>query len=93
MAKARPSPPRSVGREPNLRTDTLGHTYSASIQDIERVCSFYAWAILHHGDAYLPLFDRAERELRHAERGQDVRDRARRMLDAYTLDGGVKAIR
>ena len=41
---------------------------------------------------YAPILDRLEAELAEMQRRQRPVDRARAILEAYTVDGGVKAI-
>lgn len=65
----------------------------ASLTDLERAYTFFAWAVVTHGAVYAPLLERMEREILEARRGMDIMERARRALDSHTLDGGLKAIR
>jgi hypothetical protein len=53
---------------------------------LERGLVTLAYIVTRHGPQYAPLFDRVERELIAINSGQ-------RVLDAYTVDGGLKAIR
>lgn len=51
-----------------------------------------AYVVARHGDVYAPILDRLEKEYKEAEaKGRPI-DRARRILEAYTFDGGRKAI-
>jgi hypothetical protein len=73
--------------------DTLGHKHPFKLADLERAYAMLAYVVINHGDAYLPLLDRMEREIVHARRAQSGIERARQVLETYTLDGGMKAIR
>ncbi len=59
---------------------------------IERALVVIARVVLRHGPQYAPLLERLEQELEAARRN-DPSERARRILEAYTADGGLKAIR
>ena len=61
---------------------------------LERALAYAAWVVARHGTVYAPLFDRLEQELiSFRGRHSSVEERARRLLSAQTLDGGLKAIR
>ncbi|WBU27507.1 hypothetical protein OOZ54_12465 [Rhodopseudomonas palustris] len=60
---------------------------------IERSLVLLAHVIEMDGEAYVPLFDRLEEELRARRRRRDSMSRARQIVESYTLGGGVKAIR
>lgn len=62
------------------------------IQRIERALLYLAYLIELDGDVHLPMFEKFEAELAELRRAEDARSRARRLLDTYTRDGGVKAI-
>lgn len=66
---------------------------AVSVDQLERALIFVAYLVTRHGATYAPLFDRLERELLEARRQAGPIERARRILEAYTIDGGVKAIR
>lgn len=51
-----------------------------------------AYVVVTYGEKYAPLLDRMERELADLRRRQKPVDHARRILEAYTLEGGVRAI-
>ena len=51
-----------------------------------------AYFIELDGDVHLPLFEKFETELEELRRTESVKDRARRLLAAYSREGGVKAI-
>lgn len=58
----------------------------------ERALVLLAIAIELDGDIHLPLFEKLEAELERLKRAQNVKDRARRLLVAYSPEGGVKAM-
>jgi hypothetical protein len=58
----------------------------------DRTIALAAYIVLRHGLVYAPFIDRLERELEAARR-DDPTERARRILQAYTVEGGRKAIR
>lgn len=59
---------------------------------IERALVLTAYIVTRHGEVYAPLFDRLESELHAARRARAPAERARRVLEAYTVEGGVRAI-
>ena len=61
------------------------------VERIERALVLAAYIVVRHGPKFAPLVDRLEKELEAARRDDPV-ERAKRILDAYTRDGGVKAI-
>ncbi len=54
---------------------------------------FSAYMVEQFGDVYMPILERLEREWQAHVCEASPRERARRILDAHTLDGGLKAIR
>lgn len=52
-----------------------------------------AYIVTRHGPVYAPILDRLEREVAAREVAEDPMRRARRLLEAYTVEGGLKAIR
>ena len=62
------------------------------IEELERALALAAYIVLRHGPIYLPYIDRLERELENA-RKNDPTERAKRILQTYTVEGGRKAIR
>lgn len=62
------------------------------IERLERALALAAYMVLRHGPVYAPYIDRLERELEAARRN-DPSERAKRILETYTLEGGLKAIR
>lgn len=62
------------------------------IEELERALALAAYIVLHHGPIYTPYIDRLERELENA-RKNDPAERAKRILQTYTVEGGRKAIR
>lgn len=62
------------------------------IERTERALVLLAYFIDLDGDVHLPLFEKFEAELKELRRAQGVKARARRLLAAYSREGGVKAI-
>lgn len=63
------------------------------VERLERALLLIACAIELDGDVHVPLFEKIEAELQEARRADDTKIRARRLLAAYSRDGGVNAIR
>lgn len=63
------------------------------IERVERALLLLAYFIERDGDVHVPLFELFERELEELKRKEGAKDRARRLLSAYSRDGGVNAIR
>lgn len=57
-----------------------------SVEEIERALAVAAYIVIKHGSAYVPIFERLERELEAARNGPEAR--ARRFLESYTAAGG-----
>ncbi len=62
------------------------------IERTERVLVLLAYFIELDGDVHLPLFEKFEADLAELRRQETARDRARRLLIAHSLEGGVNAI-
>jgi hypothetical protein len=62
------------------------------IERLERALALAAYIVLRHGPIYAPYIDRLERELETARRN-DPSERAKRILETYTGEGGRNAIR
>ena len=74
-----------------------GRTYFADtllgmIERLERALAMAAYIVLRHGPVYATYIDRLERELAAARRN-DPTERAKRILQTYTVEGGRKTIR
>ena len=54
---------------------------------------YAAYVVLRYGDAYATTFERLETDLHAMRLNRSPADRARLVLEAYTVDGGMKAIR
>ena len=61
------------------------------IERTERALVLLAYFIELDGDVHLPLFEKFEKELEEFKRMEGAKDRARRLLMAYSRDGGLKA--
>ena len=62
------------------------------VERIERALVLAAQIVLQHGPVYAPYIDRLEMELEKA-RKNDPTERAKRILERYTVDGDEKAMR
>lgn len=62
------------------------------IERIERALVLLAYFIELDGDVHLPMFEKFEAELAELRRAETARDRARRLLESYSRDGGLKAM-
>jgi hypothetical protein len=63
-----------------------------SVEHLEKALLLAAYVVLRYGEAYAPLLERLEHEVVERRRRVAPADRARRILEAYTLEGGRKAI-
>lgn len=63
-----------------------------SLERLERALVAMAYIVVRHGPAYAPILDRLEREVEDRRRRDEPVSRARRLLAAYTVDGGSNAI-
>lgn len=64
-----------------------------SEERIEGALRIVAYIIDLHGEVYLPIFERLENELIAARKRRAPAERARRLLESYTISGDVRAIR
>jgi hypothetical protein len=62
------------------------------IERVERALVLLAYFIELDGDVHLPMFEKFEAELAELRRAETARDRARRLLESYSRDGGLKAM-
>jgi hypothetical protein len=62
------------------------------IERIERALVLLAYFIELDGEVHVPMFEKFEAELAELKRAETARDRARRLLESYSRDGGLKAI-
>lgn len=51
-----------------------------TLEDLERWLELAAYVVMRHGDVYLPIFERFERELSAARAKTDARSRASSVL-------------
>ena len=61
--------------------------------DLVEMLRFLAMAVELYGVVYMPLFERVEAEIVARRAKADPITRVRRVLDLYTIEGGLKAIR
>jgi hypothetical protein len=94
-----PKQPRmSEPSEPNgsrivsARQGNNAETTMPLVERIERALVLAAQIVLQHGPVYAPYIDRLEMELEKA-RKNDPTERAKRILERYTVDGEINAIR
>lgn len=68
---------------------------AVTLERIERALRFVAYLVARddEGEVYVPILDRLEEELAECRRRELPRDRARRLLAAHTVEGGLRAIR
>ena len=62
-----------------------------TLERLERALAIVAYVVVQHGKVYAPILERLEREVEAARRDDPVL-RARKLLAAYTDDGGLKAM-
>lgn len=62
------------------------------IERTERALVLLAYFIELDGDVHLAMFEKFESELAELKQAETARTRARRLLDRYNRDGGLKAI-
>ncbi len=62
------------------------------VERLERALVLAAQIVLQHGPVYAPYIDRLEMELEKA-RKNDPTERAKRILERYTVDGDSNAMR
>ncbi len=60
---------------------------------LEKAIRYMAYVVARYGDVYAPIFARLEDDLADIRRSRTPAERARRYMEAHTLDGGLKAIR
>lgn len=62
------------------------------IDRIQRALVLLAYFIELDGDVHLAMYEKFEGELEELTRRESARERARRLLAAYSRDGGLKAM-
>ena len=62
------------------------------MERIERALVLLAYFIELDGDVHLPMFEKFEAELNELRRKEGAKQRARRLLSAYSREGGTKTI-
>ncbi|MFL9827726.1 hypothetical protein [Rhodoplanes sp. SY1] len=87
---------RSDGSASNRSLTTIVQTQEPQqkslIERMERALLLLAYFIEIDGDVHVPMYEKFEAELDELRRKEDVKERARRLLAAYSREGGVKAI-
>jgi len=63
-----------------------------TIERLERALAVAAYMVVLHGPCAAPTFERLERELATMRSNHDAVGRAKRLLESYSVSGGVKAI-
>lgn len=61
--------------------------------EIRSAIGYMLYVVDTYGDRYLPILESLIADLDALELRESPRERARRIMAAYTLDGGLKAIR
>lgn len=64
-----------------------------TLERLERGLAICAYLLVLHGPVLAPIFEKLEREIATMKSDQDAVGRAKRLLESYRVDGGVKAIR
>jgi hypothetical protein len=64
-----------------------------TVEELEHALVLLAHIMAMDGDVYAPIFERLDRELYAARQRRDTMARAREIAQAYTIGGGVRAIR
>lgn len=54
--------------------------------ELERALAVAAYLVVRHGDAYVPVLERLEREMEAAQRKSDTRSRAAAILARLTKE-------
>lgn len=72
--------------------DTSAGPMLTLVERLERALVLAAQIVLQHGPVYAPYIDRLEMELEKA-RKNDPTERAKRILERYTVDGAENAMR
>lgn len=62
------------------------------VERLERALVLAAYIVVRHGPQFAPIVERLESELAAARRDDPV-ERAKRILERYTADGGRNAMR
>jgi hypothetical protein len=60
--------------------------FPAGITDTERAYMVAAYVVMRHGDAYVPLLDRLEKEVAAERAGSPHRQRAAEILRSFTRE-------
>lgn len=64
---------------------------TVSLADLEQCLAVAAYLVVRHGDAYVPTFDRFEREVEEARAKGSDRGRAQRVLSDLMKKGVTSA--
>jgi hypothetical protein len=88
---APPEPPAAPRPVPAKQVGTTASTLPL-VERIERALVLAAQIVLQHGPVYAPYIDRLEMELEKA-RKNDPTERAKRILERYTVEGEENAMR
>lgn len=89
-----PAPPETSAapRTVSARQGFVAASTTPLVERIERALVLAAQIVLQHGPVYAPYIDRLEMELEKA-RKTDPTERAKRILERYTVDGDTNAMR
>ena len=72
--------------------ETPQPTQLSPIERAECALVMLAYLIELDGEVHLPMFERFETELSELKRKESAKERARRLLAAYSREGGLNAI-
>jgi hypothetical protein len=63
-----------------------------TLERLERALVTMAYLVVRYGAVYAPILDAIEKEIAEHRNREAPVERARRLLSAYTIEGGSKAI-
>lgn len=92
IGTVKPSDSSSGSRTVSSRQGREVTSNSPMVERLERALVLAARIVLQHGAVYAPYIDRLEMELERARRN-DPTERAKRILETYTVDGDENAMR
>jgi len=90
--KVKSSEPPDGSRIVSARQGNNAGSAIPLVERIERALVLAAQIVLQHGPVYAPYIDRLEMELEKA-RKTDPTERAKRILERYTVDGAENTMR
>ena len=64
-----------------------------TLERLDHALTMASYVLNNYGPAFIPIFERIEREIEIMRRREDASSRAARILVRHTINGGPKAIR